>query len=958
MGSFSKAPVADRAPRTSPEKSQRNTHGAEQPQSLRDRLKHKGRHYLNKAPGLLHKQSAVARWSSISEMADLHIQSPPDNGQRLVLPCPPAHLDILTTMEKVGLHDIFHQQEPARSTILEPEATTNSMTWPDIADPSPRVQNHRRWLSGYRSGRKRVNSEPVIPLGSGDLTGVGSQYDITTRSIATLPTAAFYQIPTRRALRHIQCFETDKSDRTQTQDNNPARNRYSQPALPTTHIDILHEDAYCSPPLYDILDIDLTRRDSSATTQGYSSAAESVFSYTRPSSTISAASTWDLPIGRASSSPSRRRSPFRRTLSSSSSLNIGRDSSHSLRDQAIPPIPVLTAEMRKRLSLPQNEPTYHQIMSGAIPLPDPNVTRVANADVSLTVSDQVALTGWVAQQRRVNRSPLANQLQEDSPADAVEQIAVEDSIKPHLEDLEKELTTIEERLSETGLSNEDAGSIVRDSSDDHVERRHEFSLRNLSKGDLGCSIGTETTTDIRSTTVSNKEPGHTPATSIAERGEEEETETSEISESMSDVSHESNESLEEAFYATSLDPALFETVTTLKGRITTLVLQRVSEWMRTCAPGQTSGDAKSGPSHASSRNKTRGGDDKNGKKRGLDDDSDDEAVNGAGRGNGDDQDKRQKMESPSARVSPNLACPFVKEYPGEKWPRCQKGWPSVHRIKEHVYRTHKAPIHCKRCFIIVKTEKQLELHLRQAVACEVINPPREMPGIDAETKERLKSRRGIQNISEEEKWTHMYRILFPLAQDIPSPYCDLQILEAPMTAEERAQLRGFLRREMPPRMIRDINNSIMSEPTFNLEIPERRLFEVISSAVWNAFDDVLPSLPPQVAPPDPPTEHMRTPEIITGTLPEPAPDTSFPSEQQMSFSNSIQEASNTEEAAMEGPEVEPFDRAYVFDRMTDFDMSNPASLLDGEFRSEPHEFGNVINDLNYGFNFNFITQQD
>ncbi|KAF4997462.1 hypothetical protein FGRMN_3826 [Fusarium graminum] len=953
MGTFSKAPVADRAPGTSPEKRQGNTHRAEQPQSLRDRLKHKGRHYLNKAPGLLHKQPVVARWSSISEMADLHIQSPPENDQHLVLPYPPPHLDILATMEKVGLHDMFHQQEPARSLILEPEATTNSMAWPDIAGPSTRVQNHRRWLSGYRSGRKRVNSEPVISLGSSDLTGVGSQYDIAIRPVATLPATAFYQIPTRKALRRIRCLQTDKSDRAQTQDHSPIRDRFSQPVLPTTHTEILHDDTYCNPSVYDILDIDLTRRDSNATTQGYSSTAESVFSSTRPSSTVSAASTWDLPIGRASSSPSRRRSLFRRTLSSSSSLNIGRDSSHSLRDPAIPPVPVLTPEMRKRLSLPQNEPTYHQIMSGVIPLPDPNVTRVVNADVSLTVSDQVALTGWVAQQRRVNKSPLANQLQEDSSADAFEQIVDEGGVKPHLEDLEKKLTTIEERLSETGLSNEDALSIARHSSYDHAERANEFSLRNLSNRDKDCSIGTDTTTDVRSTTVSNKEPGHTPATSIAEMEEEEDTEASDISESMSDVSHDSNESLEEAFHATSLDPTLFETVITLKARIMTLVLHRVSEWMRTCAPGQTSGDATSGPSHGTNSNKTRGSKDENGKKRGLDDDSDEEAVDGAGRGNGDGQDKRQKTESPSSRISPSLACPFVKEYPGEKWPRCQKGWPSVHRIK-----THKAPIHCKRCFTIVKTERQLELHLRQAVACEVINPPKEMPGIDAETKERLKSRRGIQNITEEEKWTHMYRILFPLAQDIPSPYCDLQILEAPMTAEERAQLRGFLRREMPPRMIRDINNSIMSEPTFNLEIPERRLFEVISSAVWNAFDDVLPSLLPQVAPPDPPTEDIRIPEITTETISEPAPDTSFPSRQQMSSSNSIQEASNTVEAAMNVPESEPFDHAYIFDPMADFDMSSPASLLDREFGSETHHFGNINNDLNYSFNFNFTTQQE
>lgn len=56
-----------------------------------------------------------------------------------------------------------------------------------------------------------------------------------------------------------------------------------------------------------------------------------------------------------------------------------------------------------------------------------------------------------------------------------------------------------------------------------------------------------------------------------------------------------------------------------------------------------------------------------------------------------------------------------------------------------------------------------------------------MPGIDAETKDRLKSRQGIQHYSEEEKWARMYKILFPLAQQVPSP-CKLIFIESHLTA--------------------------------------------------------------------------------------------------------------------------------------------------------------------------------
>jgi hypothetical protein len=177
------------------------------------------------------------------------------------------------------------------------------------------------------------------------------------------------------------------------------------------------------------------------------------------------------------------------------------------------------------------------------------------------------------------------------------------------------------------------------------------------------------------------EQADTPASSVSDIVEEVEDDTSEADESISNVSRVTDESLEEAFHATSLDPALLGTVTALKDQITTLVMERVSEWVTTCSPGQDSGQGTTGPPGDSGFHQSNTGQDNNAKKRGLNNDDEDEHANHAGRGNGDDQDKRRKTESPATRVLPNLACPFVKKYPGEKWPKCQKGWPSVHRIK-------------------------------------------------------------------------------------------------------------------------------------------------------------------------------------------------------------------------------------------------------------------------------------
>jgi hypothetical protein len=532
---------------------------------------------------------------------------------------------------------------------------------------------------------------------------------------------------------------------------------------------------------YNPSELDLLRRLSEDTFQASTSARDSTFSFTRPSSIISAASTYDSSIGRASSTPSRRRSLFRKTLSSSSSLNIYRESLRNYRDHdktPVPPIPYLDPQTKERLSASANVPVYQQLIAASEPT-ESITSLVSTKDSSLTVSDQVALAGWVAQQRRLNKGLL---LSSSFNTPKVQSPLVGGQFQVE-ENPDEELSTIEERLSDAGLSSE---SMRRLSMDDHVDRGHLSSARIHPAKGMISSTGTrtETTMDVRSATLSSKdatEHGNTPDTSVAE------TDTSETDESMSDVSRQTDESFEEAFLAASLDPVLLPSVTALKETVTALVVQRVVDWVKTCSPGLNRNTGPSDSTQFSGQNGPPAESDGNNKKRGIDDsENEGDDTNTGGRGNGDDHEKRRKTESAPSGSVPNLACPFVKEYPGKKWPRCQKGWPSVHRIKctslyttvktqlanynrEHIYRSHKAPIHCKRCFTIVKTEKELDAHLRQEPACEVVNPSREMPGINNETKERLKSRRGIQNISEEEKWKHMYKVLFPETEDIPSP---------------------------------------------------------------------------------------------------------------------------------------------------------------------------------------------
>ncbi|KAF4420230.1 hypothetical protein FACUT_11255 [Fusarium acutatum] len=874
-------PAADVAPRTRPEKGQQTTDA--KPRSLRERLKHKGRHYLNKAPGLLPsyakvrpssllmsntlKEKMAVLWKDgdSSPTTDNELDTPRDNTS------PDSNIHNVVQVGPTGL-----QQHPVDQTV--------SFSAKDGEGPAAKSESHRRWIKGYPGvRRKRVTSAPILPLQSVELTGVGSQYDIANR-----PASALILGPCNAGLKE--------------KDDVIRRRSLSQPVTSTCDTDIPEYGQNFSFATYNPSELDLLRRLSEDTFQASTSARDSTFSFsfTRPSSIISAASTYDSSIGRASSTPSRRRSLFRKTLSSSSSLNVYRESIRNHRDHdktPVPPIPYLDPQTKERLSASANIPVYQQLISASGPT-DSIASLESAKDSSLTVSDQVALAGWVAQQRRLNKGLLLsssfNTPKVQSPL-ASGQLQVE-------ENPDEELSTIEERLSDAGPPR----------------------------------TRTETTLDARSTALSSKddtEHGLTPDTCVTE------TDTSETDESMSDVSRQTDESFEEAFLASSLDPALLASVTALKDTVTALVVQRVVDWVTTCSPGLNQNPGSSDSTQSTGQNGPPAESHGNSKKRGIDDrESEGDNTNAGGRGNGDDHEKRRKTESTPSGPVPNLACPFVKNYPGKRWPR------------EHIYRSHKAPIYCKRCFMIVKTEMELDAHLRRDPACEVVSPSREMPGIDNETKERLKSRRGIQNFSEEEKWKHMYKVLFPKTEDIPSPYCDLQILEAPMTAETRAQYRSFLRREVPARVIRDINANVRNMPGFQFssELSERSLFETVSSAVWNAFDEVLPSLLPPTEHGDLPASAAPVTEVLADSQDQTLSGTSLAFQDEPGFLSPHHELPIIETEA-----AQDFHDTSTEDPIASLGLLDPGNVavrnLDFD---ELGEFGNGLD--SYDLNFNLL----
>ncbi|KAF7547168.1 hypothetical protein G7Z17_g7914 [Cylindrodendrum hubeiense] len=471
--------------------------------------------------------------------------------------------------------------------------------------------------------------------------------------------------------------------------------------------------------------------------------------FSRPSSVVSTATSWDS-TGRISTH-SRGGLLWKRNASFSSILSTNRASlgQHPEVDpeQPVPPVPPLPSNVNARRTRSID-------------------SWVACLDYS--VSDQVTAAGWVAQQRRANKSRMSEIFDEDIPdeldgrKDALQLLPDARANDDPETTREPALSTIEEGNSDAGCSTTEAIPVQYHFTADNADKVFLSIPRHPSTRHGSCS-GTDTTTE--QTSEISKQSSLTPATSIAEQPDLEDPEAPEISEdddTISNLTDETDESFYEAFFAASLDTGLLPAAMTLKDHIASLVSARVTDWVRSCCPGQLSSEGLSGS--ASGTSFGSGGDDGltgrdgAGKKRGFDESN----PGDSGRGNGDDQDKRRKMEAALAKaevvkMESNLACPFLKGYPNRKWPRCQKCFPSVHRIK---------------CFKTFKEETELKQHRREPVPCDVIDPTDEMLlGIDGDIIRKLRARTGARNGTQEEKWKCMFKIIFPDVEDtkIPSP---------------------------------------------------------------------------------------------------------------------------------------------------------------------------------------------
>ncbi|KAI1328734.1 hypothetical protein F5Y16DRAFT_368561 [Xylariaceae sp. FL0255] len=128
--------------------------------------------------------------------------------------------------------------------------------------------------------------------------------------------------------------------------------------------------------------------------------------------------------------------------------------------------------------------------------------------------------------------------------------------------------------------------------------------------------------------------------------------------------------------------------------------------------------------------------------------------------------KSQHSDNNSPAISRKFACPFFKKGTASSRACVGSGWDSMHRLNEHISRSHMTKNQCNRCRQGFGSSAKLEAHQRALNPCQV----QDVPLTTTITKDQLRSARLSRGHTEEEKWISLYRVIFPDDRHVPSPY--------------------------------------------------------------------------------------------------------------------------------------------------------------------------------------------
>ncbi|OAA60253.1 Zinc finger, C2H2 [Niveomyces insectorum RCEF 264] len=116
---------------------------------------------------------------------------------------------------------------------------------------------------------------------------------------------------------------------------------------------------------------------------------------------------------------------------------------------------------------------------------------------------------------------------------------------------------------------------------------------------------------------------------------------------------------------------------------------------------------------------------------------------------------------------------------------------------------------CERCSSTFKLPEHLRKHLRQEEPCSV--SPRLVPedvGFDQEIEKKLRSRKKIDGQTEQDKWIHMFRLLFPSFKDgpTPSPYAEINLWDEPPTISFSQKNTTLITDAAQPPVVSDVHS--------------------------------------------------------------------------------------------------------------------------------------------------------
>jgi hypothetical protein len=233
-------------------------------------------------------------------------------------------------------------------------------------------------------------------------------------------------------------------------------------------------------------------------------------------------------------------------------------------------------------------------------------------------------------------------------------------------------------------------------------------------------------------------------------------------------------------------------------------------------------------------------------------------------GDGDDQEPKKRRLPPcngEDDYSKRYACPFYKHNPSKyRNGSCGgPGWISVSRVKEHIYRRHGPPkFQCRRCLEAFPGESAFEDHIHQTTGC-VTRTPNEKPEVISKSQLEKLKKRGKKAATEPERWSEVFRIIFPATteDEIPSPYYDTRGDKFTLSNSlDSERLRRLLAEELPKRVGEEVARHLPRDAPI-----VDTLTRIVRQVVQDAFDSYKSGSTGMQRPPDPGIPHhgARTP---------------------------------------------------------------------------------------------------